>query len=96
MRQMPRHYVRFFWMAWTLSLDCPAGRALYACNRKAMGGLPLTGADMDIRVERVLRRARTSTAERWLAHWRAGGTIYHSKRTPKQMRALWKARRTNR
>ena len=85
LRQMPRHYVRFFWMARTLGLDCPAGRALYACHRKATRGL---AAD---RVETLLVKTRQSTAERWLQRWREGGTIYSRTQSIETVRAGWKA-----
>ena len=77
-RPLPAGCDAFLRLAEEAGLDCPLGRALYCANR-ARNTWPVVsrknGAHRKTPLA-VMRDARLSTAERWLAHWRLGGSIY--------------------
>ena len=73
-RKNPAHYEKFFDLAVKEGLTYPAGRALYACNRKRCGGLRW-GYDDLWSPFFSMQHARESTAKRWLEHWTYGGSI---------------------
>lgn len=87
MRRWPKNFDRFYTMARELKLSCPKGRALYACNRKACGGMPWNYEQGFQTHEFVMTHAKLSTAQRWLQHWMAGGSIRCLKRTEEEQRA---------
>lgn len=68
-RPLPYGCDAFFQIAARLGLSCPMGRALYAVNRK------VNGWRHGVTAEHLLRNTRQETAERWLQHWRDGGSI---------------------
>jgi hypothetical protein len=69
MRKTPQRFAELYQIAKAAKLDCPRGRALYACNRIANGGFNYMDP-LD-----TLSRCRTATAKQWLEHWMSGGSI---------------------
>lgn len=87
MKRWPKYFDVYYALARELKLSCPKGRALYACNRKACGGMPYDYELGFNTLGLVMTCAKLSTAQRWLRHWQSGGSIYCLKRTEEEQRA---------
>lgn len=88
-RKLPRHADIFLRIAKESGLSFPLGRALYACNRIQNGDFPygamcvswihpntpgVTNPSKQEIVDR-LKTIRPTTAQRWIKHWKSGGSI---------------------
>jgi len=77
-RPLPKDCTNWVKQAEDAGLDCALGRALYACNR-SKNTWP-SKADAHVRSAKtpleVMQSTRLETAQRWLAHWLRGGSIY--------------------
>lgn len=88
-RPLPRHCDTFLRIAKAAKLSHPLGRALYACNRLQNGSFkfsvllcatihpdaPGIHDSPDEDITKLLEKIRPSTAQRWLKHWKSGGSI---------------------
>lgn len=81
-RPFPAHYDFFLDFATQHNLTYPRGRALYMCNRIHNGSWFGAKEPTDLqwyntKTELLTRMSRiqADTAQRWLEHWRAGGSI---------------------
>lgn len=95
-RPFPKHYLFFLDLAHSLGLDCPEGRALCMVNRvRNCDALPPDYFERHPNMrhhqsghgefqEKQIRSFQTETAERWLKHWKRGGSIQALSRSHEQ------------
>jgi hypothetical protein len=74
MRPYPCRFPEHLALAKALKLPNPEGRALYACNRQQSGGMKWT-YETSYSAAETMTKCLPATADRWLEHFRNGGSI---------------------